>query len=106
MCEVDEVNKPERDRKPARHHKQQHAVGDTVEQDGEHRAGSQGSFPLPVYGEGGGRRMAPRRGAGGGGAAPPTPRARPLTPEMPFRSTPSPGSLRDPTSPRRRGEVN
>ena len=34
--EVDEVHQPERDGEPARQHEQQHAVGDAVEQDGQH----------------------------------------------------------------------
>ena len=37
MGEIDEVHQPERDRKPAGEHEQQHAVGDAVEQDGEQR---------------------------------------------------------------------
>src|SRR5262249_54866655 len=34
--EIDEIHQPERDRKPACQHEQQHAVGDPVEQNGQH----------------------------------------------------------------------
>jgi hypothetical protein len=37
MGEVDEIHQPQRHREPAGEHEQQHAVGDTVEQDGEER---------------------------------------------------------------------
>ena len=37
MGEIDEIHQPERHRQPAGEHEQQHAVGDTVEQDGEQR---------------------------------------------------------------------
>ena len=36
MSEVDEVHQPERHRQPAGQQEQQHAVGDAVEQDGQH----------------------------------------------------------------------
>ena len=46
--EIDEVHEAERDRQPARQHEQQHAVGDSVEQDGQH---GWGLCPLPPCGE-------------------------------------------------------
>jgi hypothetical protein len=36
MREIDEVHQPERDRQPAGQHEQQHAVGNTVKEDGQH----------------------------------------------------------------------
>src|SRR5438445_260644 len=38
--EIDEIHQPERDRKPACQHEQQHAVGDSVEQNGQHGGSS------------------------------------------------------------------
>ena len=37
MRQIDEIHQPERHREPACQHEQQHAVGDTVEQNGQHR---------------------------------------------------------------------
>ena len=34
--EVDEIHQPQRHRKPARQHEQQHPIGDAVEQNGQH----------------------------------------------------------------------
>ena len=59
MREIDEVHQPERDREPACHHKQQHAVGDTVEQDGEHGSGR--ALSLSPVGERVARSVAARR---------------------------------------------
>jgi hypothetical protein len=37
MGEIDEVHEPEeRDGQPAREHEQQHAIGNAIEQDGQH----------------------------------------------------------------------
>ena len=36
MRQIDEIHQAERDRQPACQHEQQHAVGDTVEQDRQH----------------------------------------------------------------------
>src|SRR5262245_65271778 len=40
MGEIDEIHQPERDREPACQHEQQHAVGDPVEQNGQHGGSS------------------------------------------------------------------
>jgi len=37
MGEVDEIHQPERDREPTCQHEQQHAVGNAVEENGQHR---------------------------------------------------------------------
>jgi hypothetical protein len=39
MRQVDEVHQAERDGQPAGQHEQQHAVGNSVEQDGQHLLG-------------------------------------------------------------------
>jgi hypothetical protein len=36
MRKIDEIHQPERDREPACQHEQQHAVGDSVEENGQH----------------------------------------------------------------------
>ena len=62
--EVDEVHQPERDGQPDRQHEQQHAVGDAVEEQGQH--GARGSMSAVKRGRRAGRlgALAPTASAG------------------------------------------
>jgi hypothetical protein len=48
MGEVDEIHQSERDGEPARQDEQQHAVGDSVEQDGQHLSAAPGRRCIPA----------------------------------------------------------
>src|SRR4051812_50176728 len=86
MGQVDEIHQPERDGEPARHDEQQHAVRDTVEQDGQHgRARALG--PLPACGERVASSVAARRVRGNlkviDRSSPPPPPPPPALPPPP-----------------------